>query len=688
MIAINSRGDFCHGNGGSYFNINNVAIMPGASFGWIDDDTAACANGADTGLPPAPRGEWIASQYHVPTKTLTRLSAPPTGANHGFAGGGHAAWWWGNGGGSFSTTGWNGPNTGLLGMGPDGAIAYKPDYQSNGPTMVRELDGAEWLLTPNHAYDLQLLGQRRALFNDSVLGFTVVGIPVPQRLPGANWFPHAFQLDDVWWFGCQNEHAGVVAHPFADPAHGWIVVPTGDAWPAFRALDRYTLCCVWSNGLAEQAGQLTARRFDLRVDPLVAIGRPAAPIPPPVPPPPPPSGTVAIGSWGPATGQAPLTVAAAATWTGDVARIQWLRAREGDPTWVLDSVPRDPRVDPDHHMTFGAGRYVIGVRGLAADGTMLDQTGRSRVVEVTDVPPTPIPNPPFHVDRFWFGPNIGSPILALFEHPEQWETARASMGAFCLVIQHLLSIGPIGATTYDALLAIDAFRTLRAWGVAFALEAGAIKPEDWHGEQNQQGLRTAVERLTAAGGELSYLTMDEPLTSAKQKPGGQPLEETADAVAAYIALGESFGAKVGWAEAWPEIDLDTMRRFLILLDERGRLPHYWHLDIDSRRAAGNRQSVETFLRDAHTIASDYAMPVGVYLAGYPALTDDVYCAQTLQWAQEVRTLQPRLARVLVQSWAERARDTEHGPQDLPRNLPDSDPNTLTALFASIVRLFS
>jgi hypothetical protein len=188
MPYINGRGDFCHGVGGSYFNINNKAICRGAAIGWMDDDNAALANGEDG----AYSGEFIACGYHVPTSAFSRLSNPPTGSNTGYAGGGYAAWWWGPDThlpreirllGGMRT---NAPylpaqnyGAGVLGMGPDGSIGYKPDYFSSGPTMVRRPDGTDWQLTPNHAYDLQLLGGDRAIFRDSALGLQVRGLSMP-----------------------------------------------------------------------------------------------------------------------------------------------------------------------------------------------------------------------------------------------------------------------------------------------------------------------------------------------------------------------------------------------------------------------------------------------------------------------------------------------------------------------------
>ena len=171
--------------------------------------------------------------------------------------------------GLYSTTGFRSAAAGLLGMGPDGAIAYKPNYQSNGPTRVRERNGADWMLTPNHAYALQLLGGGRAIWIDSVNGLSVAGIPMPLTYPSP-LFPYAFVINGVWWIGYQAPAQGTLAHPFDNPNLDHVLVAAGvDAWPAFRALSPNSFRFAWSSTEAEQAGQVTISTVTLAASPMV-----------------------------------------------------------------------------------------------------------------------------------------------------------------------------------------------------------------------------------------------------------------------------------------------------------------------------------------------------------------------------------------------------------------------------------
>src|SRR6185436_10769123 len=189
MSSINSRRDVGHGVGGLNASINNVSFCPGAWAGWVSDEEAFFANGADG---------WIAAIYDQRTKTSRRAVPDPSspqygaGINFGFAGGGVWAGWLAGSSaqrGVFTNTGLHFHNAGLLDVGPDGALAFKPDYQSLGPTMVLEAlgqarvaaaggdeaaylkleaqlraEGLLWQLSALSGGDLQLLGDGRAIW--------------------------------------------------------------------------------------------------------------------------------------------------------------------------------------------------------------------------------------------------------------------------------------------------------------------------------------------------------------------------------------------------------------------------------------------------------------------------------------------------------------------------------------------
>jgi hypothetical protein len=261
MPVLNARGDVAHGIGGGNLCINNVAIRKGFVLGWVDDDTVAFCDGADE--------RWLVSTYHVPTNVVTPL---PQGvsANRGACGGGRIAWWLGSQDGTrglWSTTGFRAPLADLLGVGPDGSIAYRLDYHGAGPSVVRDIDGSDFLLTLGAADSVSLQGQRRVLWlEDGRL--KVVNLPPVRCLEGRLWLAQAAVCGNEWWVVYISEHQGVVLHPFASLT-GFAAAPTGDAWPSgdawptIRALDDRILRIAMSRTQGEQAGDIWVRDCDV-----------------------------------------------------------------------------------------------------------------------------------------------------------------------------------------------------------------------------------------------------------------------------------------------------------------------------------------------------------------------------------------------------------------------------------------
>jgi hypothetical protein len=285
-------GDVEHGVGGGNASINNRAFSPGGAGGWRDPDHAVFANGADA---------WIVSTFNkrtgeirrvefpvdegAPTiaaaapralraysRTLARTLAAPavvdveTAANVAYAGGGHVAAWLGSRGedrGLYSTTGLRLKDAGLLGMGPDGALAYKPSYQSNGPTIVRELTGDEWQITPGHAAALQLLGARRGIWME---GFSVrvENLPTPQYHAGGGiWKAQAAYAGGQWWICYYSGEKGIVLHPFASSARAFPILPVGDGWHAIAPIGPNTIRIAISRTEGEGAGDIWGYDLDV-----------------------------------------------------------------------------------------------------------------------------------------------------------------------------------------------------------------------------------------------------------------------------------------------------------------------------------------------------------------------------------------------------------------------------------------
>lgn len=294
-------------------------------------------------------------------------------------------------------------------------------------------------------------------------------------------------------------------------------------------------------------------------------------------------------------------------------------------------------------------------------------------------PPDPAPQPPpLRAETCWLGPNIGSlDLLALFDDMRR----LSDVGVLQLYIQHVLDLGPIGPNTYDALVAKDAFRKLRAAGIALAIEGGAVKPGNCQALDSIQAVTMAVERVRAAGGEITHYAMDEPLTAAKDHCQ-QTQAQTADYTANFITHARSLGVQsVGWIEAWPHIALDAQKLFLKQLTDRGAKPSFWHLDIDWRRAVKEGKSARAFILDAAAVAKAAGIPLGVILISDvdPVPTDAAWVTNVHRVTRQLHAIHAP-DHLIVQSWTTRT----GGVQDVPYNL--HEPGLLTSL-ADVVAVF-
>lgn len=222
-------GDIAHGVGGGFASLDNVAFSRGGVGGWVDRDRIAFANGADA---------WMVSSYDKATGYVARVvfDGVTTVANTIYAGGGHVAVWVDTTTGVYATTGMRAPKAGLLGMGPDASIAYKPDYFALGPTIVREVTGEEWQLTPAAPLSLQLLGARRAIWMEGSV-IKVANLPPAAYVnAGGVWAAQAAYAAGAWWVCYYSGEKGIVLHPFASAARAYSILPKGDGWFAISVV--------------------------------------------------------------------------------------------------------------------------------------------------------------------------------------------------------------------------------------------------------------------------------------------------------------------------------------------------------------------------------------------------------------------------------------------------------------------
>ena len=300
---------------------------------------------------------------------------------------------------------------------------------------------------------------------------------------------------------------------------------------------------------------------------------------------------------------------------------------------------------------------------------------------------------PTGTDRIWFSPNPGTlDMLRMFEHPEEWARARELMNVFNITQQHTFpSDAIVGPNTYGALLRVDAFRKLVRWRKKLSIGVGAVK--EFYCTSDGSGMNeaitntvNAVAAVTAAGGRVDYLSMDEPWVAGRSKRcGGPALEPTADRVALFMSsVARAYPAvQIGLIEAYPFSGADAIETMLSLLRSRGVPPAFLHMDVDWHALKPGEFARD--MRRLRDVCRAQAIPFGIIITGYNGDADALYAidasgiahliAQTfLRWDDMPDHL-------MFDSWVE----SGSGLRITPSNLPESRLDTHTRLVFDILR---
>jgi hypothetical protein len=293
-------------------------------------------------------------------------------------------------------------------------------------------------------------------------------------------------------------------------------------------------------------------------------------------------------------------------------------------------------------------------------------------------------------DRLWFCPSPGSiDYVRLFEHPEEWTLARGLISVFKFYQQHTQTPAPdiVGPNTYDAFVRAGAFRMLGGWKKKIAIEAGSVK--EFYCTPDASGMNEAIGRtrdsigaVQAAGGVVSYISMDDPFASGQSAVcGGPALEPTADRIATYLrGVQASYpGVKIGFSEAFPLTSEAGLERALDLLIARGATPAFLHADVDSRALSKFGADFTRDMRALRQACRTRGIAFGIIIWGYNGDADALYALDAAYVAREIGTAfttwNDMPDNLIVQSWAV----SSAGLTITPSNLPEDEPYTHTNL---------
>jgi hypothetical protein len=309
------------------------------------------------------------------------------------------------------------------------------------------------------------------------------------------------------------------------------------------------------------------------------------------------------------------------------------------------------------------------------------------------------------VPEVWFGPAPSSPdYLRLFTEPAAWRRARAKVKAFLFSTQAAGFAQPGQPNTLADLTRVDAFRKVKEWGLATAIEAPSVRGWDCSGRRAAAITEKMIDNIIAAGGSVDIVSLDEPLSSGF--PRGSPSCKLSDAaiaatVAGYIqTVKTSPGLASRWRppefvdiEPYPGISADDLAGWVRELLAHGVRLAGLTLDVDMNLVQQSTERLFRLVPDLqrlHQVLQRAGVAFGIILwSGHdPLRTDQIYYNFTMDWSRIVHRALGRPEYVVFESWVTRcslsgvcsathctAADPPYcGEKSIPLNLPEDDIN--------------
>jgi hypothetical protein len=316
-----------------------------------------------------------------------------------------------------------------------------------------------------------------------------------------------------------------------------------------------------------------------------------------------------------------------------------------------------------------------------ADATPAPPSATAQPTAIAE--PTVEPPPQLPAELVWFAPNMGSTDHAeLFTDPGAWAGERELIDVFQFHSAVLFD-QPCAICSDNSIVtlgAADSFRQLSEWGIATAVEVGAIYEDGCDGAANfARDAGVVIANVAAHGGSVRLLTMDEPLLHGGRKPHPLACDYTpAEAAVETAAFVRAVAAAhpdilVGLVEPYPHYSVVELQDWILELDRQGVALPFFHLDVDIERVRVEGQRVAADLRALRDFCQARDIAFGVIFTSNwtRSGSNRAYYRSTLDWVTTVNEAMGRPQHVKFESWQGPASSGHHEvPVNLTRNDPD------------------
>ncbi len=298
--------------------------------------------------------------------------------------------------------------------------------------------------------------------------------------------------------------------------------------------------------------------------------------------------------------------------------------------------------------------------------------------------------------QVWLVPVPAGDMLKLATNPELWPQARARVDVLSLYQLHAYHDSefvcgtPCGPNVLRAFL--DAvpggyFRWVNEQGIELGMEAPAVKEwsctEQLVRERNVAPSVIALDNISASGGRVSYISMDEPFAAGTAPVGrgrggcALPASQIATMVKVYAdGVHERYPeVKIGLIEPYPYLTADEIISNILELERAGVPVPYFHLDYDQPAVIRERRDARAAQSEVRRIREFCAardIPFGIILTALDGTSNEQFATDTWAMLRNVLPIVGVTEHTIFQSWAEDPPGDLNSLKHIPDTVPESN----------------
>lgn len=310
--------------------------------------------------------------------------------------------------------------------------------------------------------------------------------------------------------------------------------------------------------------------------------------------------------------------------------------------------------------------------------------------------------------QVWLVPVPAGDMLKLATNPEFWPRARARVDVLSLYQLHayhdpaFVCGKPCGPNVLQAFL--DAvpggyFRWINEQGIKLAIEAPAVKEwsctEQLVRERSVAPSVIALDNISASGGRVSYISMDDPFVAGVADPGefsgvggcNLPRDRVAAMVKVYVdGVHERYPeVQIGLIDAYPYSTAGEVITDILEL-ERAKVPvPFFHLDFDLQRAVRESANWKSDIQRIREFCAARRIPFGVIVWGSDGSSNGAYATGAMATLRMTYQAVGVTEHTITQSWAENPPGDINSPKQFPDTVPETQAGTHTWLVLQILQ---